>query len=891
MAKDRTSLDELRAKGFAGKEAPRGLGSDTVGPLASARVVTSRSFLVTCVGPAPVQAPIEFGSYSYSYQVVARRFAPLLARLGPVRWLDRPESRLEYAAYRARQENQTPVRVAFQPLQDFYPSRSAPDVVFPFWEFPDLPDEPLEWNLRYVWARMAGQVSLILTSSSFTAEAFARAGVRVPVRVVPVPLPEEWFAVPAWEGPRTVVLPVQGYELCPGTGTAVPASSAGDRPAGRSVLRQTLRWFKSAYVKRIRPRLPTTLDGALTGLAHGCRSDLRRLLKAWWPGALPSALPPPDPAVRLSGIVYTMVLQPSLRKALHDLVTAFVWALRDRDDATLVLRLVSRPQELPHNYRQVLEAYRVLEAVPHRCRVVLVTGSMSDEQMRALAAQTTYYVNATRAEGCCLPIQEMLAAGRPALSPIHTAMRDYFDASVGFVVESHPEPSPFPNDHTGRLKTTRHRLVWQSLHDQFQASYAVAQDPAAYGALAARARQRMREYAAPERVQALLQEALEDLPSCSVSAPETAVPATATQWPEAGPGPRAARAPLYIAADALTAKEMTGIGRYLGLLIQHLARSTEICLLTRRAEIPVNADNLPRWGGDLYAWRDALLRLPHRRRNRARVQDAACVYPFLSPGKRRFTREVAIVHDLSPLIVPGVAVDPLREAFFTYCRRHLPRLDGILCDSEATRADVAWLTGIDAATITVAYPGPSLCVAGHVWGQPVRRSPQLLLAVGVHHPRKNGDFLFDWFWETAALPAGMELWWAGPNSRASRAALRPRSNPFGRRVRLLGLIPDPELCRLYQAAQCLICPSLYEGFGFPVLDALLHGTPVLCGRHSSLTEFEGPGVFYFDPCDPASLDRAFRDLRAADPLPLCRDDLRARCTWEGLAGAVARLCA
>jgi glycosyltransferase involved in cell wall biosynthesis len=864
--------------------------------LAAPVVGTSRSFLVTCVGPAPVQAPIEFGSYSYSYQVVAHRFAPLLARLGEVRWLDRPESRLEYAVYRARQENQTPVRVAFQPLQDFYPSRSAPDVVFPFWEFPDLPDEPLNSNLRYAWARMAREVSLILTSSSFTAEAFARAGVQVPVRVVPVPLPEEWFTVPAWEGPRTVVLPVQGYQLRPGTGTAEPASSGGGRPAGRFVLRQTLRQLKSAYVKRIRPWLPATLDGTLTGLGQGCRSDLRRLRRVWRPAAPPPAaaqpvLPPPDPAVRLSGVVYTMVLQPSPRKALHDLVSAFVWALRDRADATLVLRLVSRQQELVYYFLQVLGVYRELEAVPHRCRVVLVTGTMSDEQMRALAAQTTYYVNATRAEGCCLPIQEMLAAGRPALSPTHTAMRDYFDASVGFVVESHPEPCPFPGDPSERLKTTCHRLVWQSLHDQFQASYAVAQDPAAYGALAARARQRMREYAAPERVQTLLQEALAVVPGRPDPAPEPAPPAAALQRATAYSRLGDARAPLYVEARILTVKEMTGIGRYLTLLIQHLARITEVRLLTPRGEIAVNADNLPRRGADLDAWRDALLRLPHQPSSPARVRDAACVYPFLSPGDRRFTREVGIVHDLSPLVVPGLADEPLREAFFTYCQQHLRGLDGILCNSQATRADVAWLTGIDAATVDVAYAGPSLCVAGHAWGRPVRRSPRLLLAVGLHHPRKNWGFLLDWFWETAALPAGMELWWAGPCRASTRAALRPRRNPFGRRLRLLGLIPDAPLCRVYQGAQCLICPSLYEGFGFPVLDALLHGTPVLCGRHSALTEFDGPGVFYFDPCDPASLDRAFRDLRAADPFPLRRDDLRAKCTWEGLAGAVCRLCA
>jgi hypothetical protein len=128
--------------------------------------------------------------------------------------------------------------------------------------------------------------------------------------------------------------------------------------------------------------------------------------------------------------------------------------------------------------------------------------------MLDLARATTYYVNATRAEGACLPLQEMLAAGRPALSPIHSAMQDYFGEDVGFVIASHPEPTHWPGDPRRHLKTTWARLVWQSMYDQFRASYAVAQHPQQYLNLATQARQRMMTWAGPAQVSRLMREAL-----------------------------------------------------------------------------------------------------------------------------------------------------------------------------------------------------------------------------------------------------------------------------------------------------------------------------------------------------------------------------------------------
>jgi glycosyltransferase involved in cell wall biosynthesis len=169
------------------------------------------------------------------------------------------------------------------------------------------------------------------------------------------------------------------------------------------------------------------------------------------------------------------------------------------------------------------------------------------------------------------------------------------------------------------------------------------------------------------------------------------------------------------------------------------------------------------------------------------------------------------------------------------------------------------------------------------------------LVVSALEPRKNAPFLLDWFAKTEVLDADVELWWAGPRAWwASRELIRNlkrrRGGPRGGRIRFLGKVSDRRLCALYQQAAFTIYPSLYEGFGLPVLDSLMHRTPVVCGYHSSLPELAGPGVFYFDACDPASLDEACRQLLVSQPVAIDTEELQKRFSWERLAETVRGLC-
>jgi glycosyltransferase involved in cell wall biosynthesis len=142
------------------------------------------------------------------------------------------------------------------------------------------------------------------------------------------------------------------------------------------------------------------------------------------------------------------------------------------------------------------------------------------------------------------------------------------------------------------------------------------------------------------------------------------------------------------------------------------------------------------------------------------------------------------------------------------------------------------------------------------------------------------------------LSRDAELWWVGPSGWLFQPnGSGQDTSAAGRKVYHLGWVTDRRLCQLYRQAAFTIYPSLYEGFGLPVLEALLHGTPVLSSLNSSLQEFAGPGVSYFDACDPVSLDDACRELRGSLPHRLERQDLRERCSWDNLARTVVALCA
>jgi glycosyltransferase involved in cell wall biosynthesis len=467
---------------------------------ASGRVHPGRAIVVSSVCTEAEFAD-RLGREAYSYRFVYRAFAPLLERWGRTIEITRPESRLDYAIEYERQQGCEPVHLSFLPLQLSYLSAQVPNIGYPFWEFPDIPRGAPGDNPRHDWVRVAEKLALLLTASEFTRDAFLRAGVRTPVHVVPVPINPAYFRAPPWTSGQRYVLDCPAYIFpLPGvTQSAEP--SPWRRPAAPAGIKACA---KRIYKDVVRPRLPGRFDQILSLAARAVstvREGRRREETVSYPVTA---------RLELSGVVWTMILNPFCpRKNWEDLLSAFLLALSDCDDATLVIKLIVCPKLAPLALNGMIAHYLGL-GLKHRCKLAFVPAYLSDQQMLNLAAASTFYVNTARAEGACLPLQDFLAAGRPGLAPVHTALADYFHDEIGLVIASHPEPAAWPHDRQRRCTTFWHRLVWQSLHDQLRASYLLAkEEQGRYQEMAARGRQEMANFAGAEQVWPRLRAALD----------------------------------------------------------------------------------------------------------------------------------------------------------------------------------------------------------------------------------------------------------------------------------------------------------------------------------------------------------------------------------------------
>jgi glycosyltransferase involved in cell wall biosynthesis len=107
------------------------------------------------------------------------------------------------------------------------------------------------------------------------------------------------------------------------------------------------------------------------------------------------------------------------------------------------------------------------------------------------------------------------------------------------------------------------------------------------------------------------------------------------------------------------------------------------------------------------------------------------------------------------------------------------------------------------------------------------------------------------------------------------------------RIRFTGWLDDDVLDGLYRAATCFVFPSLAEGFGLPVLDALVRGTPVACSNATSLPEVAGDAALYFEPTDiraiSAAIERLLQDSALRDRLRATGPEQARKFSWRRTA--------
>lgn len=250
---------------------------------------------------------------------------------------------------------------------------------------------------------------------------------------------------------------------------------------------------------------------------------------------------------------------------------------------------------------------------------------------------------------------------------------------------------------------------------------------------------------------------------------------------------------------------------------------------------------------------------------------------------------VVTVHDLSFMRMPA-SLTAARRAYLTrLCQASVQRAAHVIAVSRQTADDVMHYFGIPASKITVVYNGVA---ASFVPGDPTTTAAfcqtknlpeRFLLYLGTLEPRKNLELLLKAFarWRNQAsaderqiklVLAGGKGWFYTEIFRLVNALDLEQSVLFP------GFIAENELPHWYQAAEGFVYPSLFEGFGLPVLEAMACGTPVLCSQASSLLEIVGTSTLTF----PAHSEE---ELIAGLALLTGQPALRAALRASGLAQA------
>lgn len=311
---------------------------------------------------------------------------------------------------------------------------------------------------------------------------------------------------------------------------------------------------------------------------------------------------------------------------------------------------------------------------------------------------------------------------------------------------------------------------------------------------------------------------------------------------------------------------VTGIGRYLRGLLEEIARSRPqlhtVVMARPGTPVPVAAPNirvhrLPE-GPTLY-WDQVLLALALRQ-----VSATAFFSPYYKAPLLARCPTVVTIHDLIPLRFPAYRRGrwrPYAAALRVWAGILARRAAAVITDSAHSKADLVAVLGLAPGRVHAVPIGVSEEFRPHLPRTAVASaatrlgiSGPYLLAVGNFLPHKNFPRLVEAY---GRLPEPLRgraaLVLAGtPSRHCPRYGVDPATltQPG---VLLPGFIAPEDLPLLYAGATALVCPSLAEGFGLPVLEAMACGTPVVCARAGALPEVAGDAALYVDPGDAGSI--------------------------------------
>jgi glycosyltransferase involved in cell wall biosynthesis len=339
----------------------------------------------------------------------------------------------------------------------------------------------------------------------------------------------------------------------------------------------------------------------------------------------------------------------------------------------------------------------------------------------------------------------------------------------------------------------------------------------------------------------------------------------------------------------------SGISQYIIQLIREFARRPDGCTFEVIGYGDERAVFVPESGGITHLPFGSNLRSPirnlfwHQTSLPRHCRERAFDVLFLPAGNRRLPMyspcpTVGTVHDFSSIHVPG----KYDRARMLYITRVLPllirRLTHVLTISESSKRDILEYARVAEEKVTVIplaadpgvyFPRDAEEAAAMVSKRHAVRPPFILYTSRIEHPGKNHARLIRAFAELKrkdGIPHQLVL--AGTDrERADEVHRVARESGCAKDILFTGFVASEDLPLLYQAANLFVFPSLYEGFGLPILEAMACGTPVACSRISSMPEVAGDAAVLFDPKEECSIAAAIGSIITGTDL---RRDLAGR---------------
>lgn len=480
----------------------------------------------------------SLGLPDYSYYFVLRDFKSVLEMLGEVIVIGDPALEVDHHYDMATANREACVFLSFTPPHNTCLGLRCPTIPVFAWEFDSIPNEHWLNDPRQDWCHVLKTCGSAITHSELTVRAVKeKLGADFPIISIPSPVWDRFSKLRSKlleEEPSTtakcniqiqsgIILDTHDIALDPympdldavakavanarspygikdkKAALAKDAAQAYRRKVTRTYLAQ---WFElvACYLnhqRKPKQHVQLTLEAAAEPQKLEPRNQVEPVVPTG--GGLRPRQPLMKPNagnIELSGVVFTSLFNPyDGRKNWVDMLTAFCEAFRNTPDATLVLKLGH------HEYQDAINGILMCIArLPaFQCRVVIIHGYLEKAEFEALIGISSFVVNTSHGEGQCLPLMEFMSCGKPAVAPLHSAMLDYIDGQVAFLMASWLDATAWPQDPRLAYRTCRHQIDWSSLVAAYRAAYDCAKlEPSRYRLMSETAAARMQQHCSKE---------------------------------------------------------------------------------------------------------------------------------------------------------------------------------------------------------------------------------------------------------------------------------------------------------------------------------------------------------------------------------------------------------